>query len=114
MVKNIDALVTEGLDDELSLSRDILAIREVMAVLNFISTVLLVFTLFSVAFSVAGGASRLTPLVAVGLAFSTLNCLLFCGFLIVLLSLAVHICLLIFMTQTNKEYAEYRKRYQTA
>lgn len=112
VIKAIDAIVTEGLEDELDLDGDLMGLDAIMEVLDVITTVLLIFTLFSVAFTVGGGASRLTPLVAVGLAFSTLNCLIFCGFLVMLLNLAAHICLIVFMTQLNKEYRAYRQSYQ--
>ena len=36
------------------------------------------------------------------------------GFLIVLLNLAAHITLIVFMTQLNKEYREYRHSYMMA
>ena len=114
VVKTLDALVSKGIEDELDLDMDIEMFDEIVMVLDTVTTFLLICTLFSVAFSVGGGASRLTPLVAVGLAFSTLNCLIFCGFLIVLLNLAAHITLIVFMTQLNKEYREYRHSYMMA
>ena len=114
VVKTLDALVSKGIEDELDLDMDIEVFDEIVMVLDTVTTFLLICTLFSVAFSVGGGASRLTPLVAVGLAFSTLNCLIFCGFLIVLLNLAAHITLIVFMTQLNKEYREYRHSYMMA
>ena len=75
---------------------------------------LLIFTLFAAAFTVGGGAGRVTPLVAIGMVFSTINCLLYAGIVLVLLNLAAHIGLIVFMTQINKDYREYRNSYKTA
>lgn len=113
VVAAVDALVEKGVDEYFDLE-DFEELDVIAAALNVASTVLWVMAMFGVAFTVGGGASRLTPLVSIGMVFTTLHCLIYCGVLFIVLNLAAHICLIVFMTQLNREYRTYRRSYKTA
>ena len=79
--------VADGLDDALKV----------------ISTIVLISMLFALAFSACGGFLKIRALVIVGMIFSIIHALIFCGFLFVLLFAASHIALFIFIGKLKAE-----------
>ena len=82
--------------------------KEVKQVVALASGAVLVCMLFALIFSALGGLLKAKALVIVGLVFSAIYCLIFCGFLWLLIIAAVHIALFIFLKKVDDDYNAYR------
>ena len=83
-------------------------LKEAKEVLSIASTAVLICMLFALIFSALGGLLKAKALVIVGLVFSAIYCLIFCGFLWLLIIAAVHIALFIFLKKVDDDYNAYR------
>ncbi len=76
--------------------------------MNTVTNFFLIFTLICAAFVFLGGWFRFTAMIVVGLILTLIFTWLFCGFLWLLLNLALHIVLIACNSAVNKEYGHYR------
>lgn len=82
-------------------------IKDIKDVISVASTAVLICMLFALLFSALGGFLKKKALVIVGLIFSVIYSLIFCGFLMLLLIAAVHVALFIFLKKVDDDYKAY-------
>lgn len=95
-----DVAEIDEISDEVGSIEDM---EESAKIFNTISTVILVAMLFGLAFCALGGFFRVRGLVIVGLIFSALYALIFCGILFVILFAVIDIALCVFIGKAKKE-----------
>jgi hypothetical protein len=109
LFKTIEKVSETDAAEYLDLDDDVRELKEIIAIFDTVSNVMLVMSLLSLLFTVIGGLCRVKGLVIAGLIFSTIFCLIMYGWLFVLLNAASHIVLIKALGDINKEYNAYRK-----
>lgn len=108
MAKVTEKLATSDIAEDFDLSRDIDELKESAKALKGFSKGLLISAVIFWLFTIIGGLCRVRGLVIAGMIFSTIYCFVIYGIIIAILNVIIHIAIIKFLGDVNKEYKSYR------
>ncbi len=98
-------------DDELGSSNSLMDdINEAREVFDYVSTAVIVCIAVILFFSALGGLFKKKALVIIGLILSVIYCLIFCGYIPLIILAAIHLALIVCLGKINKAYKEYKRQ----
>lgn len=86
-------------------------IEELDELLNIVTLILIGFVVFILLFAALGGFLKNRGLLIVSLVFSIIHTLVLCGVLWFIILVAIHIALIVVLTQRANEYKNYKKTF---
>jgi len=108
LVKAAEKIAELDIAGEFDLDQDIDELKELINVLKVFSGGLLIGAVLSLLFTIIGGLCRIRALVIAGMIFSTIYCFVIYGIVFAVLNVIVHIAMIKFLGDINKEYKRYR------
>ena len=109
LIKTAEKIADSDIGEEFDLDSNIDELAESMNVLKVFSGALLIGGVLSLLFTIIGGLCRIRGLVIAGMIFSTIYCWVIYGVVFAILNVIVHIAMIKFLGDINKEYKRYRR-----